>query len=86
MASQASLVAYKYYLSLSLKRLSPTAIPVSANPAPGERLEMLRKTGGGSPRASNKGSYDNLLAQASALLASRSGTTGAPVQRLIHRR
>ena len=33
MASQASLAAYKHYLSPSLKRLSPTEVPVSDNPA-----------------------------------------------------
>ena len=31
--------------------------PCKCQSSPGERLEMLRKNGGGSPRASNKGSY-----------------------------
>ena len=57
MGVQASLAAYKHYLSPSLKRLSQTPIPVSDNPAQAKGLEMLRKNGRGSPRASNKGSY-----------------------------
>ena len=46
MAIQASLGAYKHYLSPSLKRLSPTPIPVSDNPARAKGLKCLGKTAG----------------------------------------
>ena len=47
MASQARLAAYKHYLSPSLKRLRPTPIPVSDNPAQAKGSKCLGKTAGG---------------------------------------